>query len=107
MCDAVGSGDEVVVSKSHGNLRGAVKLYRSSRDYMERYGSPYLGLDQKRFWEQMERCFAQLLTVAEPPKGTAPDEELIPTIDLDPPPPEWPDPAVYLDDDKGNEGMTG
>jgi uncharacterized protein len=81
----------------NGNLRGAVKLYRSSRDYMERYGSPYLGLDQTRFWRQMERCFAELLAVAEPPKGTAPDEELIPTIDLDPPPSEWPDPAAYVE----------
>lgn len=81
----------------NGNLRGAVKLYRSSRDYMERYGSPFLGLDQTRFWGQMERCFAELLAVAEPPKGTAPDEELIPTIDLDPSPSEWPDPAAYVE----------
>jgi predicted metal-dependent hydrolase len=81
----------------NGNLRGAVKLYRSSRDYMERYGSPFLGLDQTRFWRQMEQCFAELLAAAEPPKGTAPDEDLIPTIDLDPPPLEWPDPAAYVE----------
>ena len=30
---------------SGGNVRGAAKLYRSSRAYMEPYGSPYLGLD--------------------------------------------------------------
>src|SRR5438477_916268 len=42
----------------NGNLRGAVKLYHSGRDYMQRYGSPYLGLDSAAFWGQMERCFA-------------------------------------------------
>lgn len=83
----------------NGNLRGAVKLYRSSRDYMARYGSPFLGLDQTLFWEQMQHCFAQLLVDAEPVKGTAPDEDLIPTIALDPPPPEWPDPSAYVEQD--------
>src|SRR3954453_23460720 len=34
----------------NGNLSGAVKLYQSSREYMLRYGSPYLGLDQNTFW---------------------------------------------------------
>src|SRR6266403_1301102 len=42
----------------NGNVRGAAKLYRSSRDYMQRYASPFLGLDQDVFWCQMERCFA-------------------------------------------------
>src|SRR2546425_6740708 len=80
----------------NGNVRGAVKLYRSSRDYMQRYGSPFMGLDQTRFWREMESCFAPLLATAEPPPGITPDEELIPTIELDPSPSEWPDPAVYL-----------
>lgn len=75
----------------NGNVRGAAKLYRSSRDYMERYGSPFLGLDQAAFWGQMEKCFAELLATAEPVRGTAICEELIPVIDLDPPPPEWPE----------------
>src|SRR5437667_12233725 len=44
----------------NGNLRGAAKLYRSSRDYMGRYGSRYLGLDLSDFWQQMERCFASV-----------------------------------------------
>ena len=81
----------------NGNVRGASKLYHSSRAYMERYGSPFLGLDQTRFWQQMERCFAELLAAAEPPKGTAPDEDLIPTIELAPPPVDWPDPEKYLE----------
>ena len=83
----------------NGNVRGAVKLYRSSREYMERYGSPFMGLDQTRFWEQMQQCFAQLLNDAEPPKAATPDEELIPTIELDPPPAAWPDPSAYVEEE--------
>jgi len=83
----------------NGNLRGAAKLYRSSRDYMERYGAVHQGLDLTRFWQQMERCFAHVLATPEPPKGTAPDEELIPEIELDPPPAAWPDPAEFVEHD--------
>ena len=83
----------------NGNVRGAAKLYRSSRDYMERYGSPFMGLDCTRFWEQMQRCFAELLAAAEPTTAIAPAEELIPTIELDPPPETWPDPAEYVEQD--------
>src|SRR4029077_11926533 len=39
-----------------GTLRGAVRLSHSSRDYMARFGSPYLGLDTADFWRQMETC---------------------------------------------------
>jgi len=83
----------------NGNLRGAAKLYRSSRDYMERYGSPYLGLDQHAFWGQMERCFAGVLAPDAPARGVEVPEELIPTIELDPPPATWPDPGAYLEEE--------
>src|SRR3954453_4651688 len=43
----------------NGNLRGALKLYQSSHDYMKAYESPYLGLDWLVFSEQMDRCFAE------------------------------------------------
>jgi hypothetical protein len=82
----------------NGNLRGAVKLYRSSRAYMERCGSPFWGLDQAAFWGQMEQCFAPLLT-ADPPRGLAPQEDKVPTIVLCPAPEDWPDPAQYLTED--------
>src|SRR5207245_8286844 len=39
----------------------SVKLYHSSRDYMNRYTPGHLGLDLADFWRQMERCFADLL----------------------------------------------
>lgn len=83
----------------NGNLRGAVKLYHSSRDYMARYAACYLGLDQTAFWGQMEACFAGLLTAGEAPRGLEPDPDLLPEITLDPPPEDWPDVTAYLEDE--------
>lgn len=82
----------------NGNLGGASKLYRSSRDYMEPCGSPFLGLDSTAFWQQMERCFASLLTGAPIDRSLRPDETLIPVIALEPPPVYWPDPEEFVDD---------
>jgi len=84
----------------NGNLGGAVKLYRSSRDYMTPCGSPFLGLDTAAFWLQMEQCYRPLLDSPTPEGSIRPDEELIPVISLDPPPETWPDPACYLTDDE-------
>ena len=83
----------------NGNLGGAAKLYRSSRDYMAPYHPCYLGLDTDAFWNRMERCFAGLLGPGEPDRALRPAEELIPVITLDPPPGRWPDPADYASDD--------
>jgi uncharacterized protein len=83
----------------NGNVRGAVKLYHSSKDYMKRYGSPFQGLDQDAFWAQMDACFAELLALSEPTRAVEIREELIPTMELNPAPTDWPDPAVYLDDE--------
>jgi hypothetical protein len=83
----------------NGNQRGAVKLYRSSRDYMERYGSPHLGLDQRQFWTDMERCFGPLLAATEDAR-LVPVEEHIPEIALDPAPEEWPDPSQFLEEEE-------
>jgi hypothetical protein len=82
----------------NGNLRGAAKLYKSSRDYMARYGSPFLGLDQAAFWTQMDRCFAPVVAAGDEPHGIVIDEETIPEIALDPPPAAWPDPEPYMDE---------
>jgi predicted metal-dependent hydrolase len=80
----------------NGNVRGAVKLYHSGRAYMERFGSPYLGLDNTAFWQAMQRCLAAILTDPPPTEGVEPNEELIPEIHLDPPPESWPAPEEYL-----------
>lgn len=82
----------------NGNIPGAAKLYRSSRDYMARYDSPHLGLDQQVFWGQMSQCFAPLLEGVSPARGVEIDEDKIPTITLDPAPDQWPDPAQYLEE---------
>ena len=84
---------------SNGNLGGAAKLYRSSRDYMAPCGSPFLGLDTADFWRQMERCFAPLLGAQPPDRSVRPDPALVPAIVLDPPPAEWPDPEEYVHED--------
>jgi predicted metal-dependent hydrolase len=84
----------------NGNVRGAAKLYHSSRKYMEAYPSPYLGLDIPVFWNQMERCFAELLASLDPNRSLRPDADLIPRITLDPPPTSWPDPLAFVDEDE-------
>jgi hypothetical protein len=85
---------------SGGNLGGAVKLYRSSRDYMAPCGSPFMGLDSDGFWRQMEACFRPLLTTATPDRSLRPDPALLPAITLDPMPETWPDAEDFIDDDE-------
>lgn len=84
---------------SGGNLGGAVKLYRSSYDYMKNCGSPFLGLDVEAFWRQMARCFEPLLNNPAPDRDLRPNPELLPTVALDPPPAIWPDPETFVHDD--------
>ncbi len=84
----------------NGNLRGAVKLFQSARDYMNQFGSLYWGLDIAGFWVQMERCFAEALPAGDPAHPPEFCETLVPTIALDPPPSSWPDPAEFADEDE-------
>lgn len=87
----------------NGNVRGAVKLYRSSRGYIERFGPVFWGLDIARFCGDLESCFAELLTseplTSEPPERVAIREETIPEIALDPSPTDWPEPEEFLGDE--------
>jgi hypothetical protein len=82
----------------NGNLGGAVKLYRSSRDYMEPCGPSFLGLDLAGFWRQMAACYGPLLG-GEVAQDAGPDPALFPVLALDPPPDAWPDPAAFLPED--------
>jgi hypothetical protein len=84
----------------NGNLNGALKLYRSSRDYMTRCGSPFLGLNSNDFWNQMEACFRPLLETPSPDRSIRPAEDLLPRITLTPAPESWPDPEEYLHEDE-------
>jgi predicted metal-dependent hydrolase len=89
----------------NGNLRGAVKLFRTGRDYMAQAGSPFRGLDSAAFWRQMEQCFAEAL-VAAPDAEPRPrlDEAQVPRIELDPPPAQWPDPKEFVEEDEEDDG---
>src|SRR5689334_13783871 len=71
-----------LVHFGNGNLRGAVKLYHSSRDYMTPLETPHLGLDRAGFWKQMERCFADALHAGEAAPRPELDLSLVPRIDL-------------------------
>ncbi len=82
------------------NLRGAIKLYHSSRAYMEPSGSPFLGLDVSLFWQQMAQCFEKLLVHPNPERHLQLDEALIPVIILDPPPECWPNPADFVNEEE-------
>src|SRR5437660_1562012 len=68
---------------SGGNLRGAAKLYRTSRAYMEGLESPFLGLDIEAFWREMQACFADLLVSTPPTASVELDAAKLPVIRLD------------------------
>lgn len=68
----------------NGNIRGAKKVYLSSRSYLDDFQPAYLGLDLDRFLAQYERCFAEVLASTEEFPQLAVDPELIPEIHLDP-----------------------
>ncbi len=87
----------------NGNLRGAVKLFHSSRNYMQAYGNQYLGLDSAEFWKQMERCFVDVLALPEPDRNLRPEDELLPSITLNPPPPTWPNPQEFVEEEDPDE----
>ena len=85
----------------NGNLRGATKLYGTSKAYMDRYTSPHLGLDFTEFWQRMAACFAPVHAESDLlRRDLRPDPALIPTIALDPPPASWPDPESFVDHDE-------
>ena len=69
----------------NGNIRGARKVYRTSRDYLEAYRPGCMGLDLEEFLPKFDACFAEVdASQDEFPKIDI-DPELIPEIALDPP----------------------
>ncbi len=67
----------------NGNIRGARKLYTSSRNYLQPYRPKHIGLDLDKFFADFERCFAEINASQEqfPQIELVPD--LIPEIHLD------------------------
>ena len=82
----------------NGNLGGAVKLYHSSRGYLEPCGTQVLGLDLPGFLRQMDKCFHDLLANSAGRIEFDPQKQ--PLLQLDPEPESWPDPARYLPEDE-------
>lgn len=59
---------QVAVALHHfgnGNIRGAKKVYLTSRNYLEEYRPEYEGLDLDAFLAQFETCFAEVLASEE------------------------------------------
>lgn len=86
------------------NVRGAVRLYHSSRDYLAPARPRFLGLDLDALFAAMATRFAPFLEAA--PSQTGGQEvdssspPANPELHLDPPPAHWPDPEIFLPDDE-------
>ena len=70
----------------NGNIRGARKLFVTSRNYLEPYRPKHRGVDLERLWAEMDHCFLEVNASTEefPEIEIVPDR--IPEIHLDPPP---------------------
>ena len=70
----------------NGNIRGARKLFVTSRNYLEPYRPKHQGVDLERLWAEMDHCFLEVNASTEefPEIEIVPDR--IPEIHLDPPP---------------------
>jgi predicted metal-dependent hydrolase len=69
----------------NGNIRGARKVYRSSRGYLEQYQPICCGLDVERFIAEFDACFAEVAASQEEFPQIDINPALIPEITLDPP----------------------
>lgn len=83
----------------NGNVRGALRLYHSSKDYAEPYFPTYLGMDVAALWTSMDRCFAALVHGTPAKARVELDDSLMPSITLDPAPMAWPVPEDLLPDE--------
>jgi predicted metal-dependent hydrolase len=69
----------------NGNIRGARKVYRSSRGYLDQYRPVCLGLNVEKFIAEFDACFAEVAASREEFPQIDINPELIPEITLDPP----------------------
>jgi predicted metal-dependent hydrolase len=68
----------------NGNIRGARKLYYSTRGYLEPYRPWHMGLDLEKFLLELERCFAKVTASTEEFPRIEIEPDLIPEIHLAP-----------------------
>jgi predicted metal-dependent hydrolase len=69
----------------NGNIRGARKVYGSSRGYLDQYRPTCCGLDVEKFIGEFDACFAEVAASQEEFPQIDINPELIPEITLDPP----------------------
>jgi predicted metal-dependent hydrolase len=69
----------------NGNIRGARKVYASSRGYLVQYEPNCEGLDVAKFLSEFDACFAQVVASDEAFPSIELDPNLIPEIHLEPP----------------------
>jgi len=70
----------------NGNIRGAKKVYLSSRKYLEAYLPAHEGLNLETFLAELDRCFAEVAAAGDEFPQIELQAELLPEIHLDPPP---------------------
>lgn len=66
----------------NGNIRGARKLYHSSRKYLEAYLPRHGGIDLEKFLAEFQSCCAEILASPDEFPNLEIDAELIPEIHL-------------------------
>ena len=66
----------------NGNIRGAKKVYQSSRKYLDAYRPAHLGLDLDAFLARFDACFAAVMATDEEFPHIELDPELLPEIHL-------------------------
>jgi predicted metal-dependent hydrolase len=69
----------------NGNIRGARKVYGSSRGYLNEYRPVCSGLEVEKFLAEFDACFAEVAASQEEFPQIEINPELIPEITLDPP----------------------
>jgi predicted metal-dependent hydrolase len=69
----------------NGNIRGARKVYGSSRGYLAQYRPACSGLDVDKFLSEFDACFAEVAESDEQFPDIELDPERIPEIWLNPP----------------------
>jgi len=69
----------------NGNIRGARKVYFSSRGYLSAYRPECCGLDLEKFLGQFDACFAEVAASQDQYPKIDIDPERIPEIELCPP----------------------
>ncbi len=67
----------------NGNIRGARKLYHSSRKYLEPFRPRHSGINLDKLFDEMERCCSAMLAAEGDFPEVEIDGELIPEIHLE------------------------